>query len=83
MEGEPNHPERQKAKWDQLAKPSSEELPIAVAEQIDIKDSSENGEEAASPEWVRKFLEKYWTQKKAEAPGFAKEEAADIRDINQ
>ena len=55
--------------------PSPEELSVDTAEQVDIESSIKDGEEIASPEWVHKFLERFGEQKKAEAPGFAEQEA--------
>ena len=83
MEGKPNHSEKQKTKWESLADgPSPEELSVDTAEQVDIEASLEDGEETASPEWVRKFLERFWQQKKAEAPGFAEQQAEEIKILN-
>lgn len=79
MEREPNHSEKQKAKWEELVEgPSPAELSVDTAEQVDIESSIEDGEEIASPEWVHKFLERFWEQKKAEAPGYAEQEADGI-----
>ena len=84
MEREPNHSEKQKAKWEELVEgPSPAELSVDTAEQVDIESSIEDGEEIASPEWVRKFLERFWEQKKAEAPGYAEQEADGIKVLDQ
>ena len=84
MEREPNHSEKQKAKWEELAEgPSPAELSVDTAEQVDIESSVKDGEEIASPEWVHKFLERFWEQNKAEAPGYAEQEADSIKVLDK
>jgi hypothetical protein len=83
MEREPNHPEKQRAKWEEITRgPSITEtssgldkvgIPVQMAEQIDIVDSSEKEEEPTPPEWVRSVLDSYKHQQTVEEPGLAEE----------
>ena len=83
MEREPNHPEKQRAKWEEIARGPSMtgassgldkvEAPIQIAEQIDIMSSSEKEEELTPPEWVRSVLDSYKHQQAVEESGLAEE----------
>ncbi len=83
MEREPNHPEKQRAKWEEITRgPSTTgasnrldrvEAPIQIAEQIDIVSSSEKEEGLTPPEWVRSVLDSYEQQQAIEGSGLAEE----------
>ena len=83
MEREPNHPEKQRAKWEEITRgpsitgPSSRldkvGIPVQMAEQIDIAGSSEKEEELTPPEWVRSVLDSYKQQQAIEESGLAEE----------
>ena len=83
MEREPNHPEKQRAKWEGITRGPSITgassgldkvgIPVQMAEQIDIVDSSEKEEELTPPEWVRSVLDSYKQQQAVEESGPAEE----------
>lgn len=83
MEREPNHPEKQRAKWEKIARGPSitgassrldkVEAPVQMAEQIDIAGSPEKEEELTPPEWVRSVLDSYKQQQAVEESGPAEE----------
>ena len=83
MEREPNHPEKQRAKWEEITRGPSMtgassrldkvEAPIQMAGQIDIMSSSEKEEELTPPEWVRSVLDSYKHQQTVEESGLAEE----------
>ena len=83
MEREPNHPEKQRAKWEEITRGPSitgassrldkVEAPIQMAGQIDIMSSSEKEEELTPPEWVRSVLDSYKHQQTVEESGLAEE----------
>lgn len=83
MEREPNHPEKQRAKWEELAKgPSTAETPGKLGKERTSSQTTEQNKKTAPPEWVRSVLDSF-QQQKAEAPGLAKEKAKDIATLNQ
>ena len=83
MEREPNHPEKQRAKWEEITRGPSMtgassrldkvEAPIQMAGQIDIMSSSEKEEELTPPEWVRSVLDSYKHQQAIEESGLTEE----------
>ena len=83
MEREPNRPEKQRAKWEELAKgPSTAETPGKLGKERTSPQTAERNKNTTPPEWVRSVLENF-QQQKDEAPGLDKEKRKNIATVTR